>query len=577
MRPKANPNLLAMGVVAALIVGAILSACAPAATPAPALTTLPSEDTQPAQTTPQAATPAPTVAATSEPTSAGPTILRVATLGDIQGLDAAILSTPRENIAVRLLGGDGMTWGRTTDPGTGLQYATAEFRPGILESWERREEGGEVIYTMHIRKGCYFPSGRELTAKDYVYMHQRVAALNAWVATLGGDVKGDLDTIIDDYTIETRVPNPNFLTDRWMIRHWRADYDSVLVEEHATAEDPWAQEWVRLNGGGGVGPYTLDHITPGVEALFVRNEDYCAPDYMQGTYDQILLKIIPSAQQQALLLKAGEIDMAPELPVKEVLDLVGEPGIEVLSFKSQNGLYFGFDNTLEPFNNIKVRHALAYAINYDDIIDGVFLGHATPPGGLIPVGTNGSTSKYWVYEYDPEKARDLLAEAGYPDGFEMDLYFDMSRAHHEDTAVLVKAALEAVGVRVTLVQMDSAAFREKIWAKEFPALIEELLAHVNDTAYTMDLLFTSGEGHGLCNFWKLSNDEMNQIIFDSLQVVDPETRYPMYERAVEILDTELPAIMLVQPDYVVVMREGVEGFVKHYDEYPYYHLLYPAE
>lgn len=505
------------------------------------------------------------------PAQAEPSTLIVAISGDIESLDVHQLGAPRSWSVAWALYGLGFEWGHQTDPQTGLTYATSDWRPGLIESWERREAGNEIVYTLHIRQGCKFPSGNELTAEDYVYRTARMQELRPWNNEVWGLTKGaDGLKVLDDYTIEWQIDQPNALSDRGMNEMTMMIVDSEELKKHDTSEDPWGHDYLRTRGLG-VGAYQLDRRTPGVEVLLVKNESYCAPEYMQGHFDRILYKIIPSVSDQMLLLRKGEIDIAPELPTKEVLDLMGESGTKVLSFDSTNLFYLGLNANVEPFDNIKVRQALAYAVPYDAIIDAAFLGQAQRASGLVTAGTPGATDKYWVYEQNPETAKRLLAEAGYPDGFDMPLVFDLSRTTHEDAATLIKDAFAKIGVNVELRKENPAAFHEKLRKREQPAFLYETLSWTNDTGYTLDMAYSSW---GFANYVDYLNPELDQLIKDSWEVMDRNARLAMYDRAQVILDTEVPSIALVQPNFVVAMRDDIEGFVKYWDEMPRYHELY---
>ena len=504
-----------------------------------------------------------------------PTTLVVALPGDIASLDVHQLFDPRAWPLARALYGGGFEWKLGTDHKSGLTSFTTDFQPGLIDSWDRREENGVLIYRLNLRKGCKFESGNELTAKDYVYRVARVNELSGFDNIVWGCTKGaDCVKVIDDYTVEYHLDEPNAVSDRGMEELTMMIADSEELKKHHTDQDPWAHEFLRSNALG-VGAYTLDHMTPGVEILLKKNETYCAPKNMHGYYDQILFKIIPSVSDQALLLRDGEIDLAPELPMKEVLDLLGKPGIEVLSFASLNLFYLGFNVSTEPFDNVKVRQALAYAMPSNDIIDAVFLGEAQKPAGLVTVGTVGATDKHWVYEFNLNKAKRLLAEAGYPDGFEMDLAFNLSRATHEDSAVLIKNSFAKIGVNVNLLKQNEAAFHEKLYAKQAPpAYLEEVLAWTNDAGYTYDMEYSPW---GFANFGNWLHPKMEKLIKEAWLVRDPDVRLPMYDEVQKIVDTELPVIAIAQPNYVVALRNDIKGYVKTWDELPRYHMLSPSK
>ena len=128
---------------------------------------------------------------------------------------------------------------------------------------------------------------------------------------------------------------------------------------------------------------------------------------MQAKFDKILVKVIPDLAQQVMLLKSGEVDLAPELPAKELMDLMNNDSISVLSFDSMTFMSLGLNNKMAPFDNQKVRQALAYATPSSDIIDAVYLGQGQAPSSLITKGTIGALEDIWPYSLDLAKAKEL--------------------------------------------------------------------------------------------------------------------------------------------------------------------------
>jgi len=554
----------------------ILSACQPAMTEVPEVP--PVQEAEKATEVvvaptdvpaPIEATPAPTEIPMEEET-----VLRVAVSGEIESLDVHQLAASRAWSVAFALYGMAFNYGFETDPATGLTYANANYQPGLFESWEKRTEGDQIVYKIKIRKGCMFESGNELTAKDVAYRFERMEGLRPWNNTAYGCTKGkDCVKILDDYTIEEWLDTPNPITDIGMRALNSMIVDSEVLKENSTTEDPWGHEYLRLNGLG-VGPYRIAENTPGVEMVLVKNEDYCAPENMQGYYDKIVLKIIPDVSQQSLLLQKGEIDIAPELPAKEVLDLLDVPGVQVFSFASTKMVNLGLNNKIKPYDNPKVRQALAYAVPYQDIMDAVYLGQAQEPGGLITRGTIVSTDKYWIYEYDLEKAKQLLTEAGYPEGFEMDIVMDMSYGQFEEAAILIMDSFAKIGIKGRIIKEASSAYQEKLRKKEQPTFIYDMLSWVNDVGYTFSMVWVPT---GFANYVNYENQELIDAVNEAWKVMDPDVRFPMYDPIIEILDTDVPAIVLLQPNYTVAMRDNLEGFTKYPDELARYFELKPTE
>ena len=265
--------------------------------------------------------------------------------------------------------------------------------------------------------------------------------------------------------------------------------DSSEMKSNSNADDPWAEKFIRTKDLG-IGAYRIERAVPGVETVLVKNEGYCAPDYMQAKFDKILVKVIPDLAQQAQLLKSGEVDLAPELPAKELMDLMKEDNISVLSFNSMTFMSLGLNNKVKPFDNKKVRQALAYATPSADIIDAVYMGQGQAPSSLITKGTIGALEDILPYSVNLDKAKSLLAEAGYPDGFDMDIVFNLSASTHADSAIFLKDSFSKIGVNVNLKPESPAAFQEKLRKKEQPAFMYEMLSWTNDAGYSYDMIFS---------------------------------------------------------------------------------------
>ncbi len=562
--------------VFSIVLTFILSACQPAMTEVPEVPLVQEAEKATEVVVAPTKVPAPIVAppAPTEIPMEEETVLRVAVSGEIESLDVHQLAAARSWSVAFAIYGMAFNYGFETDPATSLTYANANYQPGLFESWEKRTEGDQIVYKIKIRKGCMFESGNELTAKDVAYRFERMEGLRPWNNTAYGCTKGkDCVKILDDYTIEEWLDTPNPITDIGMRPINSMIVDSEVLKENSTTEDPWGHEYLRLNGLG-VGPYRIAENTPGVEMILVKNEDYCAPENMHGYYDKIVLKVIPDVSQQSLLLQKGEIDIAPELPAKEVLDLLDVPGVKVFSFASTKMVNLGLNNKIKPYDNAKVRQALAYAVPYQDIMDAVYQGQAQKPGGLITRGTIVSTDKYWIYEYDLEKAKQLLTEAGYPEGFEMDIVMDMSYGQFEEAAILIMDSFAKIGIKGRIVKEASSAYQEKLRKKEQPAFIYDMLSWVNDVGYTFSMVWMPT---GFANYVMYENQELMDAVNEAWKVMDPDVRFKMYDPIIEILNTDVPAIVLVQPNYNVAMRDTLQGFTKYPEELARYFELKPIE
>jgi len=501
--------------------------------------------------------------------SKDPKTLVVAVTGEIESLDVMQLAAPRAWSVAWAVYGNAMEWGKTEK--NGLEYVSYDFRPGLIESWSHEMVGTSLVYTLNIRKGCKFKSGNELTSADFVYRTERMQALRPWNNTVWGLNTGHEGyEIIDDYTFKVNIDAPNPISHIGMSQMTMMIPDSGEMKANHTADDPWAEKFIRTKDLG-IGAYRISRSVPGVETILEKNNDYCAPEYMQAKFDKILVKIIPDLAQQVQLLRSGDVDLAPELPAKELMDLLGDNDISVLSFDSTTFLALGLNNKMEPFNNKKVRQALAYATPSSDIIDAVYMGKGQIPSSLITRGTIGALEDIWPYNYDLEKAKSLLNEAGYGDGFDMDLVFNLSASTHADSAIFIKDSFSKIGVNVNLKPESPAAFQEKLRKKEQPTFMYEMLSWTNDAGYSYDMIYSPG---GFANYPNYESSLVNETIKNAWVVMDDDERFPMYYEAQRALDDDVPTIIITQPHRMIALRSDLGGYAKYFDEMPRYHEMF---
>jgi peptide/nickel transport system substrate-binding protein len=210
-----------------------------------------------------------------------------------------------------------------------------------------------------------------------------------------------------------------------------------------------------------------------------------------------------------------------------------------------------------PFDDKRVRQAISMAIPYAAIIENVIYGYGLQPTSPIPEGMEGHTDEFWTYgEADLEQAKALLAEAGYPDGFEVELTVPQEDRTRVDAATWVQSGLAEIGIQVTINAVPTAQFSELINSHELPFFIQEWYSWGNDPFYQLTWNFKCGS---FPNFVNYCNDELDQIIEEGTFSRDPEQRAELARRAQEILVDEAVWAFLYQPAWIVATRANVGG------------------
>src|SRR5215211_9121520 len=287
---------------------------------------------------------------------------------------------------------------------------TLDIVPHLAESYEISPDG--LTYTFKIRKGVSFSDGEPLNAAAVKLSIERQIGVDQGIAFALANV--DAIEAPDDMTVVLTLtaPSDGALS---AFAGMYAPYiiSSKAIREHEQDGD-WAQAWLRDNMVG-TGPYILDSYSQSQQAAFSRNPNYWG-GWEGEHFDQLIVSYVKEPATERLLLEQGEVDVALFLPDDAVEELDGAEGIVVTDVPSFNLYYLVLPTREGPTADKKVRQALSYGFDYDTWVNDVMRGKAQQARGPIPsnfVGFNPNTPQY---TYDPDKARALLAEAGYPDG-----------------------------------------------------------------------------------------------------------------------------------------------------------------
>ena len=512
----------------------------------------------------------------------GMTIVR-AISGDVSTID------PRRNFEARaseMVANmyDQLTTFHLVPNADGVLVADSTRPQGLLaESWDFNEDCTSVIFTL--RQGVKFHhTGNEMTAEDVRWSFLRAAYLDgggwfdhAVIGLYDFGSESDIETaitVIDDYHIRFDFNKPTPFPLHVLSNAGVTVYDSEVLMAHATDDDPWAHEYLKTNDVG-TGPFYLEKLEPGVEIVLKRNDDY----YLgPAQAEQIILRVIPDAAQQAALLTAGEIDFAEAVPVTAIPDL-RDQGVKVTTVGGNNQAVMYMNPTKEPFNDVNFRQAIAYAYPYDDVLEGVYFGAASRGGGPIPSTTPSYNPDAPFYSQDLDKARELLAASSY-DGRTLDLYIDGTLAFAPELAIVVQASLAQIGVDVNIVRLDSGQFRDNVFAQDGDVRINPMEfflfyfgsgSWVNEPQYHMELFWEPNAFAMRSNY---ENPEVTEKLIAAkfLSPADP-ARTQLYHDVQALMLADAPAVWLAEPHHIVASSQDVQGFIWRPDQINRYYYV----
>ena len=426
--------------------------------------------------------------------------------------------------------------------------------PRYFESWEEHDDG--LTFTIKVREGMTFDDGTPITAETVRFMIDRnlnTPGGGAWLLTNIAFVTKP-PTVIDEYTLELVSDQRSPMVMQSFYMSSSAAVDPKVVEANATEEDPWATEYMARNADNPSGPYRLVSRTPDEEVVFEARDNFWGG---RPAYDKIVWKIIPSPAERVQLLKAGVIDLAVGLGTEEFNALDGSEGVKVVRAPSKNMAYVGMNNSIAPFDDVTVRQAVSYGIDYDDILENVYKGDARRLHGAIPNGSAVSLGAEVGYTQDVAKAQELLGSSSY-DGSTVTLSIDSAKAEHQLIAVRVQSALREIGMEIEIETLQSPVFAERKVGKELQMFVDELLAWIDDPNYQLSLTLESGV---FGNYADYSNARVDEIISAGWAEQDAGARRAIFEEAQRLISEDAPWVFLAQPDFKFAMREDVDGFV----------------
>ena len=456
----------------------------------------------------------------------------------------------------------------------GTEYRTVNTEniiPMLADSWTM--DGADMVFTM--REGATYANGDPIDANTMVEGYQRIfetEAVSSFLLSMGGGITdSSAFSAPDDMTFVMTMSEPNTLIPKNNVMHNTSALNPNEVEEHATESDPYALDYFKQNLGIGNGPYQLDSYKPDDELVLVANENYYGET---PPFTTVILKIIPDATQRVQLLAKGDVDFATQIPQQEFTSLRDNEGVKTLSIPSTLVTMLEMNTQLAPFDQKEVRQAVAYATPYGDIIEQVFQGQAEPAKSLVPSGMPTSDFSTNEYETNVEKARELLAAAGYPDGEglpEIKLTFNAGIPEWERIAILMQDALRQIGMEIQLEKLPYATFNELEQASKLQMWTDEWISWVNDPYYHMSWLAASTSP---TNYPQFKSERVDEIIEQYTLAEDSPEREAASKEAQAIIIEESPYVFLAQPNWLLYTRDDIDGYVYYNDELPrYYHFF----
>lgn len=420
-----------------------------------------------------------------------------------------------------------------------------EIVPDLATSWKVSEDG--LTWTFYLRKGVKFHDGSPFNAESVKFTFERLLDPETASAYRAQFLIIDRIDVVDPYTVNiiTKEPTPDFLLNI-------ANRNLSMLSPTATRK--WSVvEYA--NHPIGTGPYELEESISGDRTVFVRNEDYWGP---KPEMRKIIYLPVPEASVRVAMLKTGEADIVAKIPPEEVNKLSGDSKVKVIAVPSMFQLGIELKSDQGPLADVRVRQALNYAVDKEAIVKNILLGMGEVAASPLGPGIDYRAT-FEPYNYDPGKARALLSEAGYPNGFKLKLWAPNGRyLKDKQIAEAIQAYLQIVGVTVDLRIMEWGEYTQMTRNPERNAVM--LGRATPGIDYSMTRLW-SKDSWGRDNLTLWADTRLEELLAQGRITFDPAKREEIYREAQSIVWNGAPFIFLHSQHQTFAMQPNIEEFV----------------
>ncbi|MDH7485103.1 MAG: ABC transporter substrate-binding protein [Anaerolineae bacterium] len=441
---------------------------------------------------------------------------------------------------------------------------STEVEPGLAESWEISSDG--LVYTLHLRQGVKFHDGTDFNAEAVKFNLERQIDPNHPYHDTGefpyaeftwGMVK-QVD-VVDDYTVQIT------LKERF------APFLNHLAMHPAAMASPTAiQQYGRDFSihPVGTGPFKFVSWTPGVEVVLEKN-----PDYWRGApkIDRVIYRPIIEDQARLTELEAGGVNFIVNIPPDELARLKQDPRFTVVEQPGMHTWWLAFNHLKAPFNDKRVRQAMNYAVNKQAIVDNILKDTGILAINPLPPVVWSYTDEVTRFDYNPEKARQLLAEAGYPDGFSCTLWVPESGSGMQQPVLMstaIQADLKAVGVDCKIEIFEWGIYLDKVIVPpeeaEYDLFAMSWIGDNGDPDNHLYILLSGDQWppHGY-NMGFYKNEEADALMREARVTLDRAKRTELYTKVQKLIVDDAPWIIIDHETQIVVMDRKIKGFKLH--------------
>jgi peptide/nickel transport system substrate-binding protein len=491
---------------------------------------------------------------------------RAETLRHVMGavftsLDPTLQGATRESFPLSVNIYDRLgSFARKPVPG-GLSFDFDNIRGELAERIDRASDG--LSFTFHIRQGATWHDGSPVTTDDIQWSLARaVTAQSLAKAQManGSMTSTDQFKVVGERQIEVKLSRPDRLGLATFCVPFIPMFNSKLAKKHATADDPWAIAWLKENTAGG-GAYTIESNRPGQQVVLKRNDNWKnSEDGKLPFFQRIIIQTIPDVSSRASLLERGDADLTLDAAASDIPGIEQRGKAKVIGLPQSNSFQcIAFNTLIEPFNNRLVRAAIAAALPYEDMFKAAMFGRGEPLfGATWETPTHSAMPQKMPLQYDLDKAKALLKEAGLANGFKTTFSFPTSAsASVEPMAALIKESLAKLGIDVTVQKLPDAQLTTQVVERRLQMFFDFGTSWLPTPDYTTRVFF-SGTGRWNASGW--NDPEVAKLVGEARYETDKAVYDAKMLEIVKRAQRDVPVALLWHPAHDAVIAKNIEGY-----------------
>lgn len=453
---------------------------------------------------------------------------------------------------------------------TRYNVETGNVDPLIAESYSVSDDG--LTWEFVIRQGMKFHDGTDVNAEAVKFSIDRTMEKNLGAAYIWSAVE-DIE-VIDDYTVRFN------LTYASPIQYIASSgYGAFIMSPKTLSEND--EEWLNQGNDAGSGPYVVKRSKMGEEVLLEAFEDYWG-GWNDNQYTTIVIQKISESSSRRQLIESGDATVTLELPPEDVDALKESSAVTIHESETFTNMMFHLNTQVAPLDNVQVRQALSYAFPYEDVINYAAGGYGSQPYGVIPDGILGHDETVSQYHLDLDKAKALLAEAGYPDGgFSLELSYLSGDEFQKKTAELYKSELKKIGVELEIRSMPWDSYYELAQAPN-PEDRQDIFAvywwpdNALPSSWFQQLYYSEEDIYWNMSYY--SNPEYDALIdeADATLYSDEAAAEKLYIEANQFIVDQALSIFVMDSNRVFVSNASMKGLVANpaYDTVVFFYDCY---